>query len=71
MAEFRSLPGRQAYEAEMRSVTAIHRTLEDACGGQTIDFADARDRELAGVVRTKPSALWMLRERRGDKGFTE
>ena len=71
MAEFHSLSGRQAYEAETRCVTAIHRTLEDACGGRTIDFAGARDRELAALVGTKPSALWMLRERRRDKGFTE
>ena len=71
MAEFHSLPGRQAWEAEMRCVTAIHRTLEDACGGRTIDFAGARDRELADLIRTRPSALWMLRERREDEGITE
>ena len=71
MAEFRPPPGRQAYEAQMRCVAAIHRALEDACGGRNIDFAGARDRELAGLVRTKRSALWMLRERRGDEGFAE
>lgn len=71
MTPVTSHPGRGAHEAEARQSRATREAIQDACGVQRIDFAGARDRELAARTRTEPSALWLLRERHRNEGKSE
>ena len=59
---------RLGFDAEARRLAAIEGAIRAACPGQRIDFRAARERELARVRRTEPSALMLERERRRNAG---
>ena len=59
---------RLGFDAEARRLAAIEGAIRAACPDQRIDFRVARERELARVRRTEPSALMLERERRWNAG---
>ena len=58
---------RRAHEAEARCRLAAENAIRAQCPGQPINFAAARERELARVQPTEPSALTLERERRRNR----
>ena len=62
-----SAHGRRAHEAETRCTRAAEEAIRAQYPGQRIDFAAARERELARVQATEASALTLERERRRNR----
>ena len=59
--------GRQGHAAESRRIAAIERAIATACPGRRVDFAAAREAELARARLPERSALRRERERRRNR----